>query len=136
MIGPREQRCHTQGQFGGGLGHWEEGLHKVDTQKWIQRDSIYWIGSSMVMALMIPNQGWKVVSLDAPGSIWGRAASSFSFQWCLTEGDIRGSPSFPELRVMLGPEGMGWGPGRWWTTEAGCEESSRCLLYVSAVPSV
>ena len=46
------------------------------------------------------------MSLDALGSTVGRGSSSFSFQWYLIEGDVRGSFSFPELRVMLGPEGM------------------------------
>lgn len=67
------------------------------------------------------------MSLCALGSVWGRAGSSFSFQVCLTEGEIRGSFSLPEHRVTMGSEvGLG---GITWNMMAGAfaEEFPSCL---------
>lgn len=106
-----------QGALGGGLCDSEDGPPKV-----AQRGS-----PRTVVTAMGLGPGQKAMSPDALGSVWGRAGSSFSFQACLTEGEIRGSFSLPERRVMMGSERWGWGDHVEYDGGAVAEEFPSCL---------
>ena len=114
MPEPREGRCQTRQQLGTGLSGVEEGLHEVDVQK--ETDCPCCGQGRLQQWLCCSQPGPGERGQAALGSIWGGTSSSFSFQVCVTEGDMQGRLPFPGHRVLLGPDRMGWEleHGGWW----------------------